>query len=316
MRHITLSLFALTIALSSRVSAQCPAPGPAGPGTLVGTISDTARNPIDSMEVFILSAKRQTMTVNGVFRFDKLKPDRYEVTIRRFGYPTVRRFVAVGDSGGSVAFCLAPMPTSLAPVVTAAPRGGLSGVIADTAFGIVPGAQIRVLGIDGSAQSDSLGKFFIPVKPGRYMVRVTRPGFASKMVSVTIPSDSGRKMLIWLLPSNRGIAAREEVAAQELAWRLDTISPSHARIFTREDLNNSPMDDLRQIAQMGAVRPVDDQCIASIDGGMYGMPVWALKSADLEMVEVYTDRGPATASRDRRGNPAKCPRIFAWMRKP
>jgi hypothetical protein len=311
------TLLAIAFAASTRVAAQCPVPHPAGAGTLVGTVSDTTHFPIDSVEVLILSAKQQTMTVNGAFRFEKLKPQRYDVTIRRFGYPTVTRSVTLGDSGGVVSFCVAPMPMSLAPVVSSAVRGGLSGVIADTAFGIVPDATIRVLGANESATSDSLGKFFMPLKAGRYMVRVTRPGFASKMVSVTIPNDSGRKMLIWLLPSNRGIAAREEVAAQELVWRLDTIPPSRRRIFTREDLNNSPMYDLQQIAQIGAVQHVDDSCMAIIDGGMYSMPVWALKAADLEMVEVYMTSQSSRTLRNRRGGAtAQCPKVFAWMRKP
>src|SRR3954463_258216 len=135
MRQLSLAGICAAVVLSSRATAQCPPPPPAaGAGTIVGTVSDTAHNPIDSMDVIILSAKRQTTTVNGTFRLDKLKPQRYDVTVRRFGYPTVTRFVTVGDSGASLSICLAALPAPLAPVISSAPRGGLSGVIADTAF--------------------------------------------------------------------------------------------------------------------------------------------------------------------------------------
>jgi carboxypeptidase family protein len=319
------SIVAVVLALgvldAPAVAAQCRTPALAGPGTLVGTISDLASNPIDSVDVFIVSKKRQTVTVDGKFRFDKLEPGQYNVSMRRIGYPALMRPVTVGDSGGAVGFCVAQLPRTLAPVITSAPRGGLTGVIADTAFGIVAGAEITVLGGGQHTESDSAGIFYVPLKPGRYMVRVQRPGFQSKMVSVAVPSDSGRKMLIWLAPSTRGAAAREAFNAQELALRLDTISPARAKIFTREDINKFGATELRQLAQAGAVSYVDDDCMAIVDGGPSAVPIWTLKAEDLEMVEVYTSKlprnAPTSIANQRRVVAPRCPvRVFAWLRKP
>ena len=219
---------------------SCPVKsGPGGgPGTIVGTVGDTSLVPLDSVNVYLMSTKQQTLSANGVFRFEKLKPAQYELSARRLGYLPQTRTVVVGADGGVTAFCLVPATQTLAPVVTSAVRGGLSGVIADTAFGIVPGAEITVFGGSQRAISDSAGIFYVPVKPGHYMVHVKRAGFESKMVSVTVPRDSGRKILVWLMPASGHSAARDEWNAYDLKLRLDTLVHSRSRIYTRQDIND------------------------------------------------------------------------------
>jgi len=325
---VTAFLVAFTpVARAQIIPTQCPIkPGSVGgPGAIVGTVSDTSLVPLDSVDVLILSGRQQTLSANGAFRLDKLKPGEYQLSARRLGYLPQMRAVTVGDNGGVTAFCLVPSAQTLAPVVTSAPRLGLSGVIADTAFGIVPGAEITVLGGSGQAVSDSAGIFFVPVKPGRYMVRVKRAGFESKMVSVTVPTDSGRKILVWLMPATRAAApAREEWNVYDLKLRLDTMVHARSKIFTREDINNFAPTDVRQLAQTGAATYVDDGCFAVIDGGPDSMPMWALKPEDLEMLEVYSKKPTRNAqtsiiANTRRRLPvpgANCSlQIFAWLRK-
>src|SRR5438874_1601257 len=83
---------------------QCPTrPGlVGGPGTIVGTVSDSGRVPLDSVEVFITSAKRQTLSAGGDFRLDKLQSGQYVVTAHRLGYLQQIRRVTLGDSGAVV----------------------------------------------------------------------------------------------------------------------------------------------------------------------------------------------------------------------
>jgi Carboxypeptidase regulatory-like domain len=321
---IAASVAAFARLAGAQTSDQCPikSGSAGGPGTIVGTISDTSLVPLDSVDVFISSPRRQTVSASGVFRLDSLRPKQYEVSARRLGYLPQTHTVTVGDSGGVAAFCLAPSTRTLDPIISSAPRSGLSGVIADTALHIIPGAEIAVLGGGGHAVSDSAGIFYVPLRPGRYMVRVKHASFEAKMVSISVPNDSGRKMLVWLAPANRAAKAREEAAARELDFRLDTAGGVWSKIFTREDIDNFPSTELRQLAQAGAVAHVDENCQAIIDGGPYTMPIWSLTAADLEMVEVYADKPPRSGSTsilNQRRQPTstgpKCPHVYAWLRK-
>lgn len=301
------------------------APPPTGPRTLVGIVSDTAGNPLDSVEVFIASLKRRTVsTVNGAFRFDDIKSGNYDVTTRRLGFLPQLRRVRVGDDGGTTSFSLVPYMRGLPPVVSSSSRGGLSGVVGDTAYNIVSGAQISVLASDRRTVSDSTGAFFLDLKPGKHMVRVMAPGFASRLVSVTIPNDSGRRMVVWLSPATRGESAREEWAMENLNARLLRRNPVWSKIYSREDINKMGMTDAVQIATMGAGKPVADDCQAIIDGGPRTAPIWAFAASDIETMETYTQKPASYAPTSimQRGHlpppppSTDCPvTVYLWLRK-
>jgi carboxypeptidase family protein len=322
------ALLAVAMLAASSAGAQraTMAPPPPGPKTLVGIVSDTLGNPVDSVEVFITSLKRRTMSAaDGAFRFEDLKPGAYDVTTRRLGYLPQLRKVNVGDVGGTTAFSLIPYMRGLPPVVSSSPRGGLSGVIGDTAYNIVSGAQISVMASDRRTVSDSTGAFFLDLKPGKHMVRVKAPGFASRLVSVTIPNDSGRRMVVWLSPSSRGESAREEWAMENLNARLLRRNPVWSTIYSREDINKMGMTDAAQLATMGARKRVDDNCPAIIDGGPRTAPIWAFAASDIETMETYTPKPASYAPTSimRRGiqpraaaESADCPiTVYLWLRK-
>jgi len=325
------TLFAamLTVALLAASSAGAQratmAPPPAGPKTLVGIVSDTAGNPVDSVEVFITALKRRTMSApNGAFRFDDIKSGTYAVSTRRLGYLPQLRRVTVGDDGGTAAFSLIPYMRGLPPVVSSSPRGGLSGVIGDTAYNIVSGAQVTVIASDRRTVSDSTGSFFLDLKPGKYMVSVKRAGFASRLVSVTIPNDSGRRMVVWMSPSSRGESAREEWAIENLNARLLRRNPVWSTIYSREDINRMGMTDAAQLATIGARTRVDDNCPAIIDGGPRTAPIWAFAAADIETMETYTQKRASYAPTSILGRgiqprapteSSDCPTVYLWLRK-
>jgi hypothetical protein len=233
--------------------------------------------------------------------------------------------VKVGDDGGTTTFNLVPYVRGLAPVVSSSTRGGLSGVVGDTAYSIVAGAQISVVASDRRAVSDSTGAFFMDLKPGRYMVYVKRAGYASRLVSVTIPNDSGRRMVVWLSPTSRGESAREEWAIDNLNARLVRRNPVWSTIYSREDINKMDMTDAAQIATIGARKRVDDTCPAIIDGGPRTAPIWAFAASDIEALEVYTPKPASYAptSISRRGvlprapiESSDCPvTVYLWLRK-
>ena len=125
----------------------------------------------------------------------------------------------VGDEGGTAVFALVPVARVLAPVVTVSARGGLSGVIGDTAYHALPGAQISVLASQYHTTADSLGGFFLPLKPGKYMVSVKRDGYMPRLTSVSIPPDSGRHS--WC-GSRHPTRASHRNAPSSTPWRCTT----------------------------------------------------------------------------------------------
>ncbi|MEK7400915.1 MAG: carboxypeptidase regulatory-like domain-containing protein [Gemmatimonadota bacterium] len=320
-----------TLALTQQIALR------ATPGSLVGVVSDTTGTPIDA-DVWLGGNKRRMTTgPDGRFRFENVTPGKHTIAARRVGFYPRTATIAVPDSGVIVLMQLIPLPNQLPTVVTSAVRGGLSGMIGDASFHVLKDATIEVVAANRRATSDSAGEFFIDLKPGKHMVRVSRPGFAGRFVSVTVPRDSGRRMQVWLTPSTRDISTQDSYAAMSLESRIMRRNPVYSALLTREDMERLGQSSLQQLSATLAVQRVDDRCMVTMpaftdpftDMARVGetapgmMPVWALDAADLEFLEVYVGkasrntqrsiaRGPVRASSMA---PASCPTIIAWLRK-
>jgi carboxypeptidase family protein len=311
--------------------AQKPRAPPAPPRTVVGIVLDTGDVPIDSVEIRIVSLQRRTLSdVNGVFRFDDVRPGTFDVGARRLGFaPQVRRVTVGNDRGGSATFALLSVGYVLPPVVTRSPRGGLSGVIGDTAFNVMPGADVYVVGSGHRTRTDSAGTFFLDLKPGSYMVQVTSPGFARKLLSVSISADSGRHITVWMAPAEKRSNYREAEAIEQLRFRF-MLRRATARFYSREDLNRYDFAWLRQLVVMGSGMPVADDCEVVIDG-LERRPVSSLTLDEVESVEVYPPGSiPSAAGSIRRTSPPRsidsrgtlqvpsgqnCPGVYVWTRR-
>ncbi|MGH7678232.1 MAG: MSCRAMM family protein [Gemmatimonadaceae bacterium] len=326
MRILTGMLVALplTLAAQQRDSVQLPLPGP---GVLHGFVADSMERPLDGAEVVIQSLRLSVLTgPDGSFRFENIKPGRYQVSARKIGYYPSGRVVTVGDNGGATAVWLVRRETAtLPPVVSTARRGGLSGVVGDTAYNAIRGAEVSVLASDRRTQSDSTGAFFLDLKPGRHMIRVEREGYGSQLLSVTIPKDSGRRMMVWLSSASRGFVAWQSHMIEEFSMRLARRNPVWSRIYTREDITRTGYDRARELVTAGAAHPISDECIAFIDGDTTRKrPIWALDAGDIETLEVYSYAKPpraAVRSIGGGGNRAPgtggrpgCPAVYVWLR--
>ncbi|MEX2152084.1 MAG: carboxypeptidase regulatory-like domain-containing protein [Gemmatimonadaceae bacterium] len=260
--------------------------------TIVGIVNDTSDRRIDSAEVYIPSLRRRASAgADGTFRFDNIKPGTYEVAARRLGYyPQVRTVIVTKESGAVARFALVPYVRSLPPIVSSSRRVGLSGVIGDTAYGALKDVEVSVVGGGRRARSDSTGSFYLEVHPGRHIIRVKHAGYASQLVTVTVPKDSGRRMLVLLKPTLRDNSFAEEVAMDELAMRLARRNVVYSALYTREDINKGGWAELSEVAQAGAGRKVDPSCLAIVDGGPKREFIWALRASEIEGVEVYRAR--------------------------
>ncbi len=284
---VALALVALAT-WSNGAMAQTIAPKPAGPGTLIGMVTDTLGQPLADVSVELASVKRRTRTnADGGFRFDSLKAGTYEVAARKLGYVAEIYGVTVRPEGGSLYIKMIRLATYLPSMVSTAERGGLSGVIGDTAYRPVGGVKVKVLGTSFATESDSAGAFFLPLTPGQYMVVLERDGFARQRVGVSIPENEGRKIAAWMVPRIGRENPLEGANLFDLNQRVMRVSPATSKFLTREDMQKQGLDELQQVARLYAGRFPQPDCMVTINGGPRRLPLWQLSAADIEFVEVY-----------------------------
>ena len=317
-----------TCGIAPPATAQrAPAPPPAGPGTIVGRVTDAENRPIEDAEVRVGKLDRSTRTGrDGVFRFDSLPSGKHNVRVRRIGFEPQSRDVTVNDRGGTVVFTLKAVPQRLEPVITAISRGGLGGFVTDAKHQPLPGASVRALGATERTITDSSGSFYMDVKPGTFMLWVTNPGYAPRRFSVTVPKDSGRQVIIALAPG-QGASARDEIEMDNLRRRL-VWRTSPSAIFGRDKLDALANKRVTALVRAVNPNPVDEAtCLAVVDGGPDAVPLWYLDADEIEAIEIYPrgtlsyvtgDRrqGAMVIGRDRQSGAARsCPAIFIWLRQ-
>ncbi|MBL0171227.1 MAG: carboxypeptidase regulatory-like domain-containing protein [Gemmatimonadaceae bacterium] len=290
----------------STVEAQSIALRAPGPNSLSGVVTDSLGNFIAEADVYISSLKRRVRTNgDGSFLFEKLKPGTYDVGARRLGYVARSYRVVVGDDGGTVNIRMIRIGFSLPSMVTTAERTGLSGVVGDSAYGAMSDVVVRVIGNEAHTFTDSAGAFFLPLKPGRYMVELKRDGFSTQRVGVSIPEHEGRKIAAWMIPRQGRPNPLEGANVFEMSQRLMRASPVWSKYYTREDMAKQGISEIRQVVNMAAMKLVDPDCPVLIDGGPKTLPVWQLSAGDVEFVELYTARPARRTVTSLNGNPQK-----------
>lgn len=275
------------------IQAQSVGPKPKGPNTMWGIVSDQAGRPLEEAEVSVRNPRLRVLTrTDGSFLFEKIKPGRYEILVRRVGFRSMSVGVTVADSGGSVYVRMERAAITLPSVITTADRDGLSGVIGDTSYRAMPSVHVRVLGTDRRTVTNQSGAFYLDLKPGRHMVELTHDGFARQLVGVTIPDKGGRKLAAWMLPRTGPDNPQEDANIMELTQRVIRASPVWTKLYTREDLEKLGQRDLHQVAILGANKGLAHTCPVLIDGGPRSTGLWQIDARDVEFLEVYTPRPP------------------------
>lgn len=263
-------------------------PGNVPPGTIMGIVEDSVGNPVADALVMVYELRRQVRSrADGSFRIDSIKPGKYRVGARSLGYIGAGVDVTVGRTGGWAKFRLIQIATALAPMVTEAEEMGLSGIIGDTAFRAMDSVEVRVLATQMHAETDSMGRFALPLPPGRYMVRVERPGYQGQAIGVSIPEKGGRKLAIWMVPMEKGDA--REIMRQtnlfELEQRLIRASVVRLQTFAREDLMRTGAVDAAVAASRATVQRYDPFACAVLDGGPAWAPLWSIGVDEIEFME-------------------------------
>jgi hypothetical protein len=242
-----------------------------------------------------VSLQRRTLSkVDGGFLFSDIAPGKYDVRARKMGYAPQVQSLVVDSLGGATLFALVPLPHVLRPIVTTVARGGLSGVVGDTAFNALVGAEVRVLGHDQYAATDSLGTFYIPIRPGSYILSVKQPGFAYRLVSVIIPPDSGQRIRVNLAPATQTPSHRQAHNVDDFASRVAWRQAAHSRMYTRAELQGMGIEWVYDAVRMGFAAihlgpdpRIDRDCTVVVNGGPDTTTLAPLTVDDVETVEVY-----------------------------
>lgn len=260
-----------------------------GPGTIVGVVLDALGKPVDGATVYANARRKETTTgSDGKFHFEGVKTDTVTVVARRIGFFPAARVVKVPKDGLALVFQLSQRATMLPPATTAAKISGLGGVVGDTSFAALRGAAVNILGYTGPpVTTDSMGQFFVELKPGRYVVRVSHAGFTTQTVGVTIPDGGGRRVSVQLEAGADPYRNRESSYAAALRERLEGRSPVWSHLFTRDDITEINPRDVETLARIGNKGAVDSDCFVGINGGP-GVPIWSLDPEDIEFMEVYS----------------------------
>lgn len=247
---------------------------------------------------------------NGSFRFSKITPGTYTLIARRLGYARLEMPIPIEDNGVRITVSLVRI-------------GQLDTVIAHTGTGIagqvgtlnslrtLANAEVSVIGVGAKAHTDSMGRFFVPLRnPGTYVVRARIDGYEPVALSVLVSRDSTARLML-LMDTTKGTSSN----AYELAWRqfndrarlrgTKSAIVSHAELLQTGE--PGLIDALQKVPSISGrqLRFGPTACVFVDGRPSAGIPLRLWDVDRVEAVEVYTnDRNSdftGTLARESRG---------------
>lgn len=279
-------------------------------GSVSGFVRDTAGQPVRDALVYLSGQRLEARTrADGSYWLAVNSPGKYTLGARKVGYRGVSDQITADTGATRVDLELERLPEYLTAIVTTAIRGGLSGLVIDANGIPVPDAAVTAIGAGTGSRTNARGEFFIPVRSGRYLVRFEKAGLTRRLVSVTVPSNEGRRMVTTMLRQTGRANPREGANLFDLMGELIRASPVWQRLVTREDLLRIGARDAQQVAARFSASPVvNDEC-AKLDGGPSIAPLWSIDVQEIEFM--VTTAAPPPTNID---GPFPC-RHTVWLRR-
>lgn len=240
---------AFVFGLTSALSAQQPLQ------SVLGVVRDSSGTGLGGADV-VVGPRRATTGPSGSFRVDSLRPGQYSITVRLVGFSPIRSRVAVVASEPTeVEYLLTRAIPTLPTMEVTSHRTGLYGTVGDTAYHAAPGARVIVAGQQGGEmRTDSTGHFAFPdLRGGKYMVRVTFPGYAERRFVVELKKGEGKELAVLLVPYRELPSRADDIAIDELGKRLATgLERDRMTVPQMERYESMPLCDVPRIrAEIG-----------------------------------------------------------------
>jgi hypothetical protein len=269
---------------------------------LTVVVSDSSRGgPVDGASLDIVGP----MTFNA--RTDErgrarvsLAAGTYRLQLRRLGYRMRDTAVRVDSLPFIVSLRMAAEPRALERVKVFGGGPGVFGVVASIkSLRPIGGAHVEVAGSGQSAETDSTGEFFVPLRHGgSFVVRMTRPGFQDELFTIEVPSKGIADASRFL--SEGSSAPLLPGPWQEFDKRLRLRGRNSALVpgavlrerggLLADALQSAPEMVTRGLRLSGPI------CLF-IDGiPRPGLGLNALRLEEIQAVEVYGSRGDPTSS--------------------
>ena len=230
---------------------------------------------------------------DGTFRFTKVTAGTYTLAARRLGYARVEMPIPVEENGIRIKISLVRL-TTLDTVVarTGTGIGGQVGTL--NSLRPLANAEVSIVGIGARVRTDSVGRFFAPLKdPGTYVVRARRPGYEPVALSVFVPRDSTARLMLLMDTTSLQKSNAYEIAWQEFSERArmrgtKSAIVSHAELARTGE--GGLFDALRVVPSISGkqLRFGPTVCVFVDGRPAAGIPLLLWDIEQVEAVEVYT----------------------------
>jgi len=260
---------------------------------IVFEVLDFEGEPLADAEVFVMELERTLRTnQNGHAFLENVPSGIYGFGVRRVGYLPSSLRVQLTPLTTMIALPLEKMTTRLTPVVTKGVRGGLSGVVSDTAYQPLADAQVTVTGRAERATTDAAGRFYMALPPGAHLIQVKRGAYASQTIGVTVSPDSGRQVAVWLKEATVENNPVEERQLFELGRRIVRMKSVNTQYHTRDGLQERGVTTLVELARQFAVGLISGMCQVDLfaQGVKFQVPLVSVDVNEVEFVEVSRPR--------------------------
>lgn len=279
-------------------------------GSVIGFVRDPAGQPVRDALVYLSGQRLQARTrADGSYYLSINAPGKYTLGARKVGYRGVSDQITVDTGATRVDLELERLPEYLPSSVTTAVRGGLSGLVVDENRTPIANATVTPIGAGTGTRTNEQGEFFIPVRGGKYLVRFEKRGLSRRIVSVSVPKDSGRRMVATMNAQTERPNPREGANLFDLHQELIRGNPVWQRVVTREELVKMGVQDAQQVARRFTASPIIDEECARIDGGPSVAPLWSIDMQEIEFM--VTTAAPPPVRVD---GPFPC-RHTVWLRR-
>lgn len=262
---------------------------------LQGIVRNESAHPIEQAQVLLNpgAGTRELRTDrDGRFRFIGVSPGTHRLRVLRIGFQPHDTTVTVAGTNTEVAIELRRLTTLREVEVTSRRTGVYGTVMGRDSLQPLEGARVELLGARVRDTTDATGAFAMQANDvGTFMLRVTRDGYDTRLLSVRVPKDTGVAIDIVLRPGSPALDAHMEMLWADMAQRVNW-KGVEAAVVGREELLNHGSDLSLAIrfapssARKGIV--VDDRACLFVDG--IARPLATIKDFsvdEIESIELY-----------------------------